>query len=136
MNEVKRYVNLAFVIAAMVMFWFFMKFSELVLSLVQVNDLRLMGEHVTISTVIGGVVAVIVAFLMWQPEDLRGFAQRRSRDEKSHLADETRDSLCHESRRSDEHHRGAHLIRIRLRRQRSHRAHLGHPIKREPSRYL
>ena len=66
MNEVKRYVNLAFVIAAMVMFWFFMKFSELVLSLVQVNDLRLMGEHVTISTVIGGVVAVIVAFLMWR----------------------------------------------------------------------
>ena len=62
MNEVKRYVNLAFVIAAMVMFWFFMKFSELVLSLVQVNDLRLMGEHVTISTVIGGVVAV----LMWR----------------------------------------------------------------------
>ena len=66
MNEDKRYVNLAFVIAAMVMFWFFMKFSELVLSLVQVNDLRLMGEHVTISTVIGGVVAVIVAFLMWR----------------------------------------------------------------------
>ncbi len=68
MNEVKRYVNLAFIFAAMIMSWFFMKFAALVMSFnfFPGNDERIMGEHVTYSTVTGIVAAAIVTFLMWR----------------------------------------------------------------------
>ena len=43
MDEVKRYVNLAFIFAAIVMAWFLMKISALIMGLLQVADVRLMG---------------------------------------------------------------------------------------------
>ena len=66
MNEVKRYVNLAFIFAAMIMAWFFMKFSAFVMGLASVTDVRLMGEHVTYSTISGIVISIIVTILMWR----------------------------------------------------------------------
>ena len=66
MNEVKRYVNLAFIFAAIIMSWFFIEFASLVMSLLSIGDERLMGEQVRISTVIGILLAVVVAFLLWR----------------------------------------------------------------------
>ena len=66
MNEVKRYVNLAFIFAALIMAWFFMKFAGVMMDLVSIPDVRLMGEHVTYSTVAGILIAVIVAVLLWR----------------------------------------------------------------------
>jgi len=65
MGEVKRYVNLAFIIAAMIMSWFFMKFSALIMAMASFTDKRLMGEHVTYSTIAGIVLGVVTAFLLW-----------------------------------------------------------------------
>lgn len=64
MDEVKRYVNLSFIVAALVMSWFFMKLSGWVMGLVHVADVRLMGEHVTYSTVSGIVLGIVVAILL------------------------------------------------------------------------
>lgn len=66
MNDIKRYVDLAFIFAAMIMSWFFMKFSESMLAVFSVTDTRLMGEHVTISTISGIVLGVVVAVMMWR----------------------------------------------------------------------
>lgn len=66
MDEVKRYVNLAYIIAAIVMSWFFMNFAAWVLSVAHVNDTRLMGEHVTYSTIAGLVLGIIAAILLWR----------------------------------------------------------------------
>ena len=66
MDEVKRYVNLSFIIAAIIMSWFLMKLSALVLSLFHAADERLMGEHVTYSTIAGIVLAVVITLLLWR----------------------------------------------------------------------
>ena len=66
MEDVKRYVNLSFVVAAMIMSWFLMKFSAWLLGTVHVTDVRLMGEHVTYSTIAGIVLGVIAAIVLWR----------------------------------------------------------------------
>ena len=66
MDEVRRYVNLAFIIAAMIMSWFCMKLSELVMAIIPITDRRLMGEHVTYSTIAGIILGVATAILLWR----------------------------------------------------------------------
>ena len=66
MEDVKRYVNLAFVFAAMVRSWFLMKFSAWLMGTINVTDVRLMGEHVTYSTIAGIVLGVVAAILLWR----------------------------------------------------------------------
>ena len=66
MDEVKRYVNLSFIIAAIIMSWFLMKFSSLILSLCNAPDERLMGEHVTYSTIAGILLAIVITVLLWK----------------------------------------------------------------------
>ena len=64
MDEVKRYVNLAFIIAALVMSWFYMQLAEWILSVFHVNDVQLMGAHVTYSTIAGIVLGVVTAIIL------------------------------------------------------------------------
>ncbi len=66
MDEVKRYVNLAYIIAAIVMSWFFMNFAAGVMGVCKVDDARLMGEHVTWSTIVGGILGVVTAIILWK----------------------------------------------------------------------
>ena len=66
MDEVKRYVNLAFIFAAIVMAWFLMKISALIMGLLQVADVRLMGEYVTYSTIAGIILGAVGAFALWR----------------------------------------------------------------------
>ena len=66
MNEVKRYVNLAFIIGGIILAWFCMKFAGWIISLTPLPDTRLMGEHVTYSTIIGIIMAGLISFLLWR----------------------------------------------------------------------
>ena len=66
MDEVRRYVNLAFIFAAMILSWFMMKFSALVMGWLSIADNRLMGEHVTYSTIAGIVLGVLGAIALWR----------------------------------------------------------------------
>ena len=66
MDEVKRYVNLSFIVAAIIMSWFYMKFSAWLLSVLKVADVRLLGERVTYSTIAGIVLGVLTAVLLWR----------------------------------------------------------------------
>ena len=64
MDDVKRYVNLSFIIAALIMSWFYMQFTSWLLSVFHVTDERLMGEHVTYSTIAGIVLGVVTAIIL------------------------------------------------------------------------
>jgi len=66
MDEVKRYVNLSYIIAAMIMSWFWMKLSAWVLSVAHVADVHLLGERVTYSTISGIVLGIITAVILWR----------------------------------------------------------------------
>lgn len=66
MDEVKRYVNLTYIVAAIVMSWFYMKLSAWVLSVAHVVDVHLLGERVTYSTIAGIILGIITAFLLWR----------------------------------------------------------------------
>lgn len=66
MDDVKRYVNLAFIIAGIIMSWFLMKMSGWLMDELSFPDARLMGEHVTYSTIAGGVLAVIITVALWK----------------------------------------------------------------------
>jgi preprotein translocase SecE subunit len=66
MDEVKRYVNIAYIIAAIVMSWFYMNFAAWLMGVVSLGDTRLLGEHVTISTIVGFVLGALTAVLLWR----------------------------------------------------------------------
>ena len=66
MDEVRRYVNLSFIIAAMIMSWFYMKLSALIMAMIPITDRHLMGEHVTYSTIAGIILGVITAIILWR----------------------------------------------------------------------
>ncbi len=66
MDEVKRYVNLAFIFAAMLMAWLFSNIVKLGLGLSHTKDPELLGDLVRISTVSGLVLAVVVAVALWK----------------------------------------------------------------------
>ena len=66
MDDVKRYVNLSYIIAAIIMSWFYMKLSAWVLSVVHVADVRLLGERVTYSTIAGIILGIITAIILWR----------------------------------------------------------------------
>ena len=83
MNDVKRYVNLAFIFAAIIMAWFFMKFSALVLGLAHVTDGRLMGEHVTYSTIAGVVLGAGTALALWRSSKIYEGAMKVAEEMKN-----------------------------------------------------
>lgn len=66
MDEVKRYVNLAYICLAMILAWFLMKFSSLLMGVMSIVDEPLMGEHVTYSTLAGIVLGVLGTILLWR----------------------------------------------------------------------
>jgi len=66
MEEVKRYVNLAFIFAAMIMAWLFSNIVNWGLGMAHQSDTRLMGDYVTASTVSGLVLAIVTAVVLWK----------------------------------------------------------------------
>ena len=66
MDEVRRYVNLSFIFAAIVMSWFFVKLSAMVMGWLKILDVRLMGEHVSYSTLIGIALAIVTTIVLWR----------------------------------------------------------------------
>ncbi|MCL2325331.1 MAG: preprotein translocase subunit SecE [Proteobacteria bacterium] len=66
MDEVRRYVNLAFVFAGMLMSWLCVNVAKWVMGFFRIADVRLMGELVTYSTVIGILLAVIAIVILWR----------------------------------------------------------------------
>lgn len=66
MDEVKRYVNLSFIIACIIMSWFYMKFAAFIMGMFQLADERVMGERVTYSTVAGILLAIVTTVLLWR----------------------------------------------------------------------
>ena len=94
MDEVRRYVNLAFIFAAMILSWFMMKFSALVMSWIpNVTDNRLMGEHVTYSTVAGIILGVLTTIVLWRSPKIYEGALSVAREMKKvtwPTADETK----------------------------------------------
>ena len=66
MDEVKRYVNLAFIVAAMIMAWLLTNVVKWGLGMFHIRDMNLMGEYVTIGSVTGIVLAVTTTVLLWK----------------------------------------------------------------------
>jgi len=66
MDEVKRYVNLAFIVGAMIMAWLLTNIVKWGLGTFSVTDKKLMGQYVTIGSVSGIVLAIIVTVLLWK----------------------------------------------------------------------
>ena len=66
MDEVKRYVNIAYIIAAIIMSWFYMNLVAWLMGWIGFGDTRLIGEHVTLSTIGGGILGIITAILLWR----------------------------------------------------------------------
>ncbi len=66
MDEVKRYVNIAYIIAAIVMSWFYMKLTAWIMGVLSIGDTHLIGEHVTLSTIGGGILGIITALILWR----------------------------------------------------------------------
>lgn len=68
MDEVRRYVNLSFILGGIVLSWFFVNVTAWIMSYIPVPglDSNLMGEHVTTSTVVGAVLAVITTVVLWK----------------------------------------------------------------------
>lgn len=80
MDKVKRYVNLSFVFAAAVLTWFFVNLSKWAMGVFKIADIRLMGEYVTYSTVIGLVLAVIGTIILWRNPKIYGGAINVARE--------------------------------------------------------
>lgn len=68
MDEVRRYVNLAFVLGGIAMSWFLMNIAAWVMSYIPAPglDANLLGEQVTVSTVVGVVLAFITTIVLWK----------------------------------------------------------------------
>jgi len=68
MDEVRRYVNLAFIFAGMLMSWLYVNVVKWVMGLswVRIADVSLMGDLVTYSTLIGIALAVITVVILWR----------------------------------------------------------------------
>lgn len=80
MDEVKRYVNLSFVFAAAVMTWFFVNLSKWAMGMFKIADVRLMGDYVTYSTVIGLLLAVVGTIVLWRNPKIYGDAINVARE--------------------------------------------------------
>lgn len=68
MDDVKRYVNLSFIIGGIVMSWFLMNLSAWVMSYIPIPALNsdIMGEHVTTSTLVGAALALVITVVLWK----------------------------------------------------------------------
>ncbi|MFA5624985.1 MAG: preprotein translocase subunit SecE [Bradymonadales bacterium] len=66
MDEVKRWVNLSFVFIAILLSWLLVNFAKAIFATFSILDAQLLGEHVTYSTLVGIVLAVIVTIIMYR----------------------------------------------------------------------
>ena len=77
MEEVRRYVNIAYIFVAIISAWFFMKITALVFAVANASDApifeELLGTSVTYSTIIGIVLgAAFAIFLARNPKIYEG----------------------------------------------------------------
>lgn len=96
MDEVKRYVNLSFVFGATIMAWFFVNLSKWAMGVFKIADVRLMGEYVTYSTIIGLVLAVVTTIVLWRNPKIYGGAINVARETRKvtwPTFDETKDAM-------------------------------------------
>ncbi len=66
MDEVKRYVNLSFIVAAMVASWLYVNIVSLLLAVLKISDIRILGENVTMATLIGIGLGILTMVLLWR----------------------------------------------------------------------
>ena len=66
MDDVKRWVNLAFVFGAMILGWFWSNTTSVILGLFDQRDFHILGEYVTLSVVIGIVLAIITTIVLYK----------------------------------------------------------------------
>ena len=66
MGDLRRWVNLAFLFGAIILWWLFANMTSSVLGILNIFDTRILGELVTMSTLIGGAIAIILVFALWR----------------------------------------------------------------------
>ena len=66
MDDLRRWVNLAFLFGAIILWWLFANMTSSVLGILNIFDTRILGELVTMSTLIGGAIAIILVFALWR----------------------------------------------------------------------
>lgn len=66
MDEVKRYVNLTFIVGTMVVAWLFVNITKVLLGMLNVKDIPLLGENVKSSTICGIVLAIFAVVMLWR----------------------------------------------------------------------
>ncbi len=65
MDDLRRWVNLSLIFAGMIVWWLAANIAATVLDLVGFVDFRIIGEYVTLSTAIGGVIGFIAMVALW-----------------------------------------------------------------------
>jgi preprotein translocase subunit SecE len=72
----KRIVAIFYVFAAVVLGIFLEKVLGILFSYARWNDVAVLGEDWTLTTVLGYAVAVVVAFVAWRSQATRGYAMQ------------------------------------------------------------
>ena len=72
----KRIVAIFYVVAAVVLGVFLEKALGILFSYARWNDVAVLGEDWTLTTILGYAVAVVVAFVAWRSRATRGYAMQ------------------------------------------------------------
>ena len=64
MDDISRWVNLSFVFAGLIMWWFFARISETVMGLFEVTNGHVLGENFTSATLYGLILGAIATILL------------------------------------------------------------------------